>query len=407
MTEQHDYECFDPELGWRIHEYELGTLDSETADRFEEHLLVCDGCRHRMEVTLSAMTELAEHRAEIRELLKAESLEHVPQSLHYGFPAPWRRAFQSVYVRYFAPALAVAVVAGIFILRTPAPVRVEQSPVIPPEAELRSDAPEPSAVGMEAAPMVFDTARTGDDLLATPPASRKTITAPLLLERPRDAAVPQVELDIQAESTPPPATAIHSESLPPAKLENFLSKQPGFRVGEVTSSGSSLREMITREPLPWPLPEPEVDMHVRGGRDIGTSDEKAYYMAAPPPARDTVAVQAVIAQAEESYRLHDYHTAAPLFERAAGLDSTKPVYKLMAAVSYYLARDYEATTPRLAILDSLLAGPDDLSARWYLANAALAMNDSLRADSLLVWLSRSPSMYQQQSQKLLNSLRAR
>ncbi len=76
-------ECIDPQVGAFITQYEMGQLGDEERDRFEEHLMECDFCRHELEEMLPTISTMRRHKAEIAQGLHVEgiSLESLRERL--------------------------------------------------------------------------------------------------------------------------------------------------------------------------------------------------------------------------------------------------------------------------------------------------------------------------------------
>jgi len=74
MKDKRKNECIAPEVGRLLTQYELGQLEQEEQDRFEEHLMDCDLCRRELEEMLPIITAIRGHKAEVAKALHSEGI---------------------------------------------------------------------------------------------------------------------------------------------------------------------------------------------------------------------------------------------------------------------------------------------------------------------------------------------
>ena len=72
MNANKELECIDHSTGNLIAQYELGLLDTEDRDRFEDHLMDCEFCRSEIEQMMPIAHILKRHKFEIKNSLQAE-----------------------------------------------------------------------------------------------------------------------------------------------------------------------------------------------------------------------------------------------------------------------------------------------------------------------------------------------
>ncbi|TKJ36566.1 hypothetical protein CEE37_14900 [candidate division LCP-89 bacterium B3_LCP] len=128
-------QCIDAELGRLIALYELGQLSDDERDRFEEHLLKCDFCLGEIEEKMPVISAFQEHKDEIREELKRESIEYKPQKRKLlklvreerkrkALTATiWERIISSIEdfrrAKVFVPATIVTIALVVFLIMRP------------------------------------------------------------------------------------------------------------------------------------------------------------------------------------------------------------------------------------------------------------------------------------------------
>ena len=74
MKDKRTNKCIAPEVGRLLTQYELGQLEQEEQDRFEEHLMDCDLCRRELEEMLPIITAIRGHKAEVAKALHSEGI---------------------------------------------------------------------------------------------------------------------------------------------------------------------------------------------------------------------------------------------------------------------------------------------------------------------------------------------
>lgn len=123
MSDLHECKCIDVSRGNLIAQYELGVLDDEDRDLFEEHLMDCEFCRNEL-AELSPVTHLLrKHQPAISATLRAEAEEMIndnpPVPVGLNVFERIGRFFGDIkeslsLPRVYAPALVVATVVVVF-----------------------------------------------------------------------------------------------------------------------------------------------------------------------------------------------------------------------------------------------------------------------------------------------------
>ncbi len=375
--------CNQPEIGSRLHEYELATLDSKTAEQFEDHLIQCEFCCHQLEQTMAAMQELGELRTEVLAELRDHGL-----ALEWGvrpdspaaMPGKIRKFFRSSQYRFVIPAVAVAAIAVLFLLRKPVE-QVAQLNLVRPRME-------------DAAPSSGDdaTERIVAESTAVPPAQQQASEPQLR----REAAAGK----IVAESTAVPQ-AQKQASEPQRKRMDKASETPAATQMEAVTE-PEVRDMQSPTATAMKIAEPPPAARFR---ELATRTPIASPLPIGMPKSSLAEESALIRLGTESYEQKIYPVAADYFVQALEEEPGNASYALMGGVSYYMSRSYIKAVELLTRADSLSTIVQARAeARWFLANARLGLSDLKGADSLLKLLAGSESSYADSARSLLERI---
>ncbi|HEX7344511.1 MAG TPA: hypothetical protein VF398_09610 [bacterium] len=135
------------------------------------------------------------------------------------------------------------------------------------------------------------------------------------------------------------------------------------------------------------------------------SFEKAYYQSVQDRAPGNAAAEAAFQKGMEFYQENNFKAAAGLLATAVQEDSLEGRYWLYLGISYYLDHQARRAVAALTKAESLSDPAQRNRARWYLAEAYLLQQDTVRSMPLLQSLVNEGYEYSEEADSLLIRVR--